>query len=118
MRACAAISAKPTRRRAASVKSSTPSAPGEERQRIVADGDAEQRQSGEHAGIGADHVGIGSLDRPGQADAVRLGDGADQRAAHAAAGADDNETHIRREGRFGRRSLVGHGGVPKLRDAI
>ena len=67
--------------------------PGENRQRVVGDGHAVRAEPGEFTRILAEHLRSGPLDGAGQMDTVNLGDGADQRLAHAAGGADDDQPH-------------------------
>ena len=67
---------------------------GEGRQRIVGHGHVDRADAGDLAGILAEMRRAGPLDGAGDAHAFHGVDGADQRLAHAAGGAHDDQAHV------------------------
>ena len=66
----------------------------QQRRDIADDLDAVRPEAGKLAGIAADHGGARRLHGAGQRQALGRGDGMDERAAHAPAGAGDHHPHV------------------------
>ena len=67
---------------------------GEDRQRVVGDGDAEGPEARDLAKIAAECGRALGLDAGGERAARRLGEGAGERLAHAPCGAEHGELHV------------------------
>ena len=81
----------------------------EQRLGVGGDRDAVRAEPGKLAGVAADHRRAGRLDRARERRAVGRGDGLDQRAPHAPAGAGHDQPHVGH--RFSPRNVARYSGA-------